>query len=218
MTNKIAQFVYGFKLIATWMLIPFVLFFSLMLYNEFKIKVTTTEVTLMKQLYSAYPDEYLAFEADINGKTRGVHAPVTSKSGDKITVVLRDGSYYLTPKTPDDLKAYTTFSGRFLKVCNNNLGYHAVALAVVLLITFLLTIGKTKDIRKIYPKLSKSADIAGIICSVIMSLALLYAVLDNSLTSMGIAYLALYLGIVYTAVFSISWLIEFTVFSRAKNG
>lgn len=208
MANKPAQLAYGFKLIATWMLIPFVLMLSVLLIQEFTHRFSTTEVTLGEETYSGYPDEYHAFKTDINGKERVVQAPVTSKTGDTITVILRDGSYYKTPKDAEDLKATTTFGGRFMKVCGNNFGIHAAAIAAVLLISFFLTLTKTKDVRKVYPKLSKITDIAGMICSAIMSFLLVYAIIDGSLTSLGLAYLGLFLGIIYTAIFAIAWFAE----------
>ena len=208
MANKPVQLAYGFKLIATWMLIPFVLLLSVLLIQEFTHRFSTTEVTLGEETYSGYPDEYHAFKTDINGKERVVQAPVTSKTGDTITIILRDGNYYKTPHDADDLKACTTFGGRFMKVCGNNFGIHAAAIAAILLITFLITFTKTKDVRKVYLKLSKITDNAGMICSAIMSLVLVFAVIDGSLTSLGVAYLGLFLGIIYTAILAIAWLVE----------
>ena len=216
MVRKSAQFAYGFKLIATWMLIPFVVLVSALLIREFSHSFTSAEVTLGEEVHSSYPDEYHAFESDINGKTDYVHAPVTCKPGDTITVILRDGKYYKTPGDAEDLKACTTFGGRFMKAVDNNFGIHTVAIAAVLLVTFLLTIKKTKEVRKIYPKLSKITDIAGIVCSVIMSSLLIYAVIDNTLTSLGFAYLGLFLGMIYTAIFAIAWIVEFIIMIRLK--
>lgn len=216
MVRKTAQIAYGFKQIATWMLIPFVLMLGVMLVMEFSHRFTTTEVILGEETYSGYPDEYHAFKADINGKEEYVHAPVTSLTGDTITVILRDGKYYKTPEDADDLKECTSFGGRFMKVCGNNFGIHAAALAAVLLVTFLATIKKTKEVRELYPKLSKITDIAGIICSAIMSVVLIYAIIDNSLTSIGFAYLSLFLGIIYTAISVIAWVCELIIQMRLK--
>ena len=112
-----------------------------------------------------------------------------------------------------DLYETTIFAGRFLKCCNNNFGYHVIAIAVVLLITFLLTLGKKKLIRKEAPKLSKVTDIAGIICSISMSAALIYGVVDNTLMGLGVAYMFLVLGMIYTAVFIVSWIIAMRYYS-----
>jgi len=109
-----------------------------------------------------------------------------------------------------------TTSGRFLRICNNNFGYHVIGLAVALLISFLLTLNKGKEIRSGYPKLSKITDIAGIVVSVVMSVALLYGVIANTLTGLGIAYLTLMLGIVYTVVFVLAWGIECAIYTFAK--
>ena len=216
MGRKLVQLSYGFKLIATWMLIPFVLMFVPVLANEFSNTMTTCEVTLQNETNSSYPDEYLNFEADINGRTRVVQAPVTSKTGDKITVILINGSYYFTPKDADDIKAYTTFGGRFIRVTDNNFGKHVIGIAAVLLATFLITIKKRKEIRSAFPKLSKATDITGIICSVIMSVTMLCAIIDGTLGAIGIFYLALMLGIAYTAIFGIAWIIECNFRLRIK--
>ncbi len=216
MVRKSAQFAYGFKLIATWMLIPFVLMLGVLLAQEFSHKMTTTEVTLGEETYSGYPDEVLCYKTIINGNEREIYVPTNYRTGDRVTIVLRDGNFYKTPNDAKDLKACTTFGGRFMKVCNNNFGIHAAAIAAVLLVTFLLTVTKTKEIRKIYPKLSKITDISGIICSVIMSTVLVYAVIDNSLTSLGFAYLSLFLGIIYTTILSIAWICEFIIMARGK--
>ena len=100
----------------------------------------------------------------------------------------------MTPKDSKDLYETTTFTGRFLKRCNNNFGYHVIAITVVLLITFLLTLGKKKFIRKETQKLSKVTDITGIICSISMSVALIYGVVDNTLMGLGVAYMFLVLA------------------------
>ena len=216
MIRKPFHFVYGIKLIATWMIIPFVLMFIPMLTKEFKAKITTQEVVLMKQAYSGYPDEYLNYETDINGKKRYVQAPVTSKEGDTVTVLLRDGDYYLTPFDSEEMNKHATVKGRFLKVCDNNFGYHVIGLAAALLLSFLLTLKKTKAIRSEHPKLSKATDIGGIIVSVIMSASLLFGVIDNTLDGLAVAYLALSLGIIYTAVFVLAWAVQSIIAAFAK--
>ena len=216
MKGKPVHFAYGIKLVALWMLIPFVLMFIPRLANEFKFQMTTAEVMLKKETFSYYPDEYSCYETEINGNTINVHAPVTSRVGQKITVILRDGNYYKTVWDEQDIRDYMTTSGRFLRICNNNFGYHVIVLAVALLISFLLTLNKGKEIRSGYPKLSKITNIAGIIVSVIMSVALLYGVIANTLTGLCIAYLTLMLGIVYTVVFVLAWGIECSIYTFAK--
>ena len=207
MLKKPMIFAYGIKLIAMWMLIPFIVMFIPMLAEEFSVKVTTQQVVLGEQTHSPYSDEILFFKADVNGTERDVGAPVTCKTGDTVTIVLRDGSYYITPDDAQELADCTTFGGRFLKICNNNFGYHTVVIAAVLLITFLVTFRKRKDLRAELPTLSKVTDITGLSCSVIMSAAVLYALADNGLGAIGIAYLGLLLGIAYTVIFIISWII-----------
>lgn len=216
MRIKPLQFAYGIKLIAVWMLIPFISFFIPLLAKEFSDKVTAQEVTLMEEYHSSYPDEILCFKTDIDGNERVVFAPVTSKVGDTVTVILKNGSYFKTVMDSDDLYENTTFAGRFLKTCNSNFGYHTVIIAAILLLTFLITIRKRKDIRSQYRKLSKITDITGMIVCFIMSVALVYAVIEGSLTGIGIAYLALFLGIIYTAVFVIAWAIEWAIINFAK--
>ena len=210
------QFAYGLKLVALWMLIPFILFFIPLLAKEFSGKVTTQEVTLMEETHSGYPDEILCFKTDINGKERIVFAPVTSKTGDKVTVILRNGSYFTTVLDPADQFKHATFAGRFLKVCGNNFGYHTVIIAAVLLLTFLITFRQRKDIRSKYQKLSKITDIGGMIVCFIMSAALIYGAIEGSLMGIGFAYLGLFLGIIYTAVFVIAWVIEWLIFNFSK--
>ena len=192
MVRKPVLFAYGIKLILTWMLIPLVIMFIPLLGREFSYKMTTQEVTLLKETYSMYPDEYKCFEADINGRTMTIQAPVTSEPGDTVTVILRNGEYYLTPDDSETLKAHTTFMGRFLKVTNINIGYHVVGFAAALLITFLITVKKVTDI-------------IGIILSVIMSAALLFAAIENTLNGVAIAYLSFFAGMIYMAVFVIIW-------------
>jgi len=48
MKGKPVHFAYGIKLVALWMLIPFVLMFIPRLANEFKFQMTTAEVMLKK--------------------------------------------------------------------------------------------------------------------------------------------------------------------------
>ena len=216
MIRKPVQLAYGFKLVATWMLIPFIALFIPEFIRELRPEYTLQEVTLMEETYSFYPDKYLCFKAEVNGRERNVHAPITSKEGDTITVILRNGEYYKTPENEQDIKDTITFVGIFKKVCNNNFGYHAGAIAAVLFITFLLTFKKTKEIRKIYPKLSKITDIAGIVCSAMMSFLLVYAVIDGGLTGIGLAYLGLSAGIGYTAILLLAWLVEWCIISFAK--
>ena len=205
MVRKPVLFAYGVKLILTWMLIPLVVMFIPLLGREFSFKMTTQEVTLLKETYSMYPDEYKCFEADLNGRTMTIQAPVTSEVGDTITVIFRNGEYYITPKDAETLKKHTTFTGRFLKVTNINLGYHVAGFAAALLIAFLITVKNRKKIRSVYPKLSKATDIAGIIVSVIMSAALLFAAIENTLNGVAIAYLSFFAGMIYMAVFVIIW-------------
>ena len=213
----IKQFTYGLKLVATWMLIPFVVMFIPQFFTEFSARMTTQEVVLLDPSFSYYPEEYSSFKTDINGKERVVHAPVTSRSGDTITVVMRNGDYYLTPMDDNTMKAYTTIGGRFIRVCDNIFGYHVIGIASVLLVSFVLTVNKRKAIREICPRLAKVTDITGIVLSVIMSALLLFAVIEQSLTGIGIAYLGLFAGIGYTGIFVIAWLIESLILTFAKK-
>jgi len=205
MIRKALRFTYGVKLIATWMIIPFILMFIPQLVSEFRQDITTTAVTLLEETYSGYPDVYRCFKAEVNGKMRDVQAPVTSETGDTITVVLRNGEYYLSVKEPNDYRDHVTFSGRFLRVCNNIFGYHVIGIGAVLLLSFLITIRKRKEIRTKMPGISKVTDIAGLICAVIISVPMVYAVIENSLSGIGFAYLGLFLGIAYTAAFALAW-------------
>ena len=213
MVRKTALFAYGIKVIAIWMLIPFVLMFIPRFAGEFGAKVTVQEVTLVKETFSMYPDEHKRYEADVNGRKTNVIAPLTSKEGDTITVILRDGEYYKTANDAEDINANVSFAGRFMKIANNNFGYHVIGLAAA----FLLTIKRGKAIRKTAPKLSKITAAIGFAVSVLMSAALLYGVIDNSLTSLGIAYLGLSLGILYTAVFVIVWAVRSAIAGPAKK-
>jgi hypothetical protein len=208
MISKPVSFAYGIKLVALWMLIPFVLMFIPRLATEFSAKVTIHEATLVADSFSNYPDEILWFDADINGQRYNVSAPTTAKVGDKVTVVLRDGNYYRTASDDQILHEATTFSGRFLKVTNNNFGYHVIGLAAALLLGFVITIGKGKAIRMQFPVLSKVTNVTGIVVAVIMSAALLFAVIDNSLAGIGVAYISLMIGILYTVVFVLAWIID----------
>ena len=133
MVRKTALFAYGIKVIAIWMLIPFVLMFIPRLAGEFGAKVTVQEVTLVKETFSMYPDEHKRYEADVNGRKTNVIAPLTSKEGDTITVILRDGEYYKTANDAEDINANVSFAGRFMKVANNNFGYHVLGLAAAVL-------------------------------------------------------------------------------------
>jgi hypothetical protein len=175
------------------------------LIKEFSARMTTREVTLLEETYSSYPDEILYFKADIDGKERVVSAPVTAEEGDQVTVILRNGSYYLTPLDSETMDKYMTFTGRFMRICNNNFGYHVIGIAAVLLLSFLITFKNRKEIRAGLPTLSKVTDIAGMLTATVMTAALLYGVLDNSLTGLGVAYICLFLGIFYTALFTVIW-------------
>ena len=199
MVRKTFLFAYGIKVIAIWMLIPFVLMFIPRFAGEFGAKVTVQEVTLVKETFSMYPDEHKRYEADVNGRKTNVIAPLTSKEGDTITVILRDGEYYKTANDAEDINANVSFAGRFMKIANNNFGKRG------------------KAIRKTAPKLSKITAAIGFAVSVLMSAALLYGVIDNSLTSLGIAYLGLSLGILYTAVFVIVWAVRSAIAGPGKK-
>ena len=109
-----------------------------------------------------------------------------------------------------------TVPGRFVRIVNSNFGIHLLAIAAVLLVGFLLTFPKRKEIRSQHPALSKVTDIAGMICSGVMSAALVFGVIEGSLTGIGIAYLGLFLGIAYTAVFLIAWIVQFLIMTFAK--
>ena len=208
MIRKPVIWAYGIKLIATWMLIPFILMFVPMLVTEFSASFSTQDVVLQEETYSGYPDEYLSFKTSINGKEQVVHAPVTAKTGDTITVILKDGSYYKTPRDAKDLDETTTFTGRFMKCCNNFYGYLVVAIAAILLGAFLLTLKKRKVIREEAPTLSKVTDITGIICSIGMSIALIYGVIDDTLTGLCVAVIFMGVGIIYALVFVIAWIVD----------
>lgn len=205
MIRKPFMFLYGIRLIALWMLLPFVFMFIPMLVSEFSAKMSTEEVRLLKQTYSFYPEDVSCFEVDVNGTHRSIYVPVTCKEGEVITVILKDGEYYKTPEDAKDIHVCTSFTGRFMKVCNNNFGYHTVGAAAVLLISFLITADKSKTIRSDHPKFSKVTDIVGAICSGVMSIALVYAVSEGTLYGIGIAYIGLFVGIIYTAVFVAAW-------------
>ena len=208
MVKKAVCFAYGIRLIAIWMLIPFVLMFVPTLYKEFSAKMTVAEAELKDEISRPYPVMYMRFSADIDGEEYFVEAPPESVTGDRITVILKNGEYYKTPVDSADLEANTTFGGRFLKVCKNNFGYHVVGLASALLITFLITFKSRKAIRTACPVISKVTDITGIVFSVVMSASLIFGVIDNTLDGLVIAYLALYAGILYTAVFGITWFVR----------
>ena len=178
------------------------------LVSEFSATFSAQEVVLQEETYSGYPDEFSSFKTTINGRELCVHAPVTAKTGDTITVILKDGIYYKTPKDSKDLDETITFTGRFLKCCNNFFGYLVIAIAATLLITFLVTLKKRKVIREEAPCLSRVTDITGIICSIIMSAALLYGVIDDTLTGLSVGILSLFFGIIYTVVFMIAWIVD----------
>ena len=57
MIKKPIFLAYGIKLIATWMLIPFVLMFVPILVKEFSATFSTQDVVLQEETYSGYPDE-----------------------------------------------------------------------------------------------------------------------------------------------------------------
>ena len=216
MFKRPVEFLYGIRIIALWMLIPFVLAFIPELINEYNFQMTTQEVTLGDEIFSYYPDEYKCFESDVNGHDRGVHAPVTSKTGDKITVILRNGEYYMTPRDEQTLNSYTTFWGRFRRVTNNKFGAHVVGFAAALLVSFLITFRRKKEIREIYPKLSKITNIGGIISCVIMAGTMVYYVIDGTLTAVGIICIGMLLGMIYTGISILGWVTECTIMAKAK--
>ena len=220
MFKKPIQVAYGIRVVAFWMLIPFVVMFITCEAYEFKNHMTTQDVVLLEESYSMYPEEYSSFYTDINGKKSGVHAPVDSKVGDTITVILRNGEYYMTAKDDQTIKDYATVPGRFLRIFrtifgNSIFGIHMIGLALVCLITFLISLKKTKDVKKEYPKLSMVTNIAGIVCSVIMSAALINAVVSNDLTGLAFGVLSLILGIIFTAVFVFIWVFTWALYAFA---
>ncbi len=210
--ETIVDILYGIKLISTWMLIPFLLMFIPLIYQEFSVKFTVADVILEEDYYSSYPDEILCFKTHIDDKERVVFAPVTSKVGDNIKVILKDGDYYKSILDENDYKDYLTFSGRFLRICNNFYGYTVIGMSLILLISFLVTRKKRKEIRSSYPNLTKATDIAGIVCSLILSFLLLYGVIDNTLTSIGLVMIGLVIGIVYIVVFIFGWILVHTLY------
>ena len=216
MNGKRAGLAYGIRLISAWMLIPFVLMFILMFAKEFFHKVSTAEVELKEEAYSHYPDEISCFKADVNENELVVYAPVTAKTGDKITVIFKDGLYFKSAIEPDDIRDYVTVSGRFMRICNNIMGYHLLGLAFVLLVSFMFTLKRSKAIRGIYPKLSKITNIAGAVFSLVMSAAMVYDVFDSSLESMVYSIFSMIGGIIYSAVFVLAWITEFIVVNRYR--
>ena len=217
MKTKPVQLVYGIRLIATWMIIPFILMFIPMLIEEFSANVTTAEVTLKEEAYSMYPDEVLCFKTDINGRENIVFTSVDAKTGDKVTVILKNGSYYKTIMDENEYRDHVTLPGRFLRISNNLYGYIVIALFAVLMLTVPFTLKKGKEVRPVYPKLAKITDIAGIICAVIMSAGLLYAVIENTLTGVVTGIFALIFGIVYSALFFLAWIIEWLIINKLKQ-
>ena len=209
------KFAYGLKLVATWMLIPFLLMLVTALAAEFKDRMTYQEVVLKTETRS-YPEGFLCFKTDINGREDSVIVPDTYKEGDTVTVILRNGEYFKTAVSEQEIKDHTTIIGRTIRVCNNRFGYLVTGIACVLLISFLITFKKRKDVRKEFPKISKITDIAGVVCSVAMSAALVYAVLDYSLDGLAVAVISFFLGIVYASVFVLAWLIESLIHTYAK--
>ena len=199
---------YGIRKVALWMFIPFFLMFIPPLVKEFSYDMSTVEVLLKEESYSSYPDDILCFKADVNGKERLIYAPVTAKVGDNIKIILRDGEYYKSVLSEDDIRDCVSYKGRFLGITDNKLGYHVPPLAAVLLISFLISRRKANQVRESLPKLSKITDIAGIICAVLMSIALIYGMMSPTLTSMSLSFAGLFLGIGYTAVFTLAWLFE----------
>lgn len=217
MFRRSLQFAYGIKFIALWMLIPFILMFIPMLYSEFGGKVTTYEVTLPVETSCPRPADTKCFVIELNGKDVYTYAPLSSKEGDKVTVILRDGEYYKTAYNDQELKESAQFSGRFLKICNNILGYHVIGLAAVLALSSLITIGKSKEVREDYPKLSKITNISGMICSAVMSVILVYFAIESTLTTTSLAFLSFFLGIAYTAVFVLAWGIGTAVYAQSNK-
>ncbi len=209
------KFAYGLKLVATWMLIPFLLMLVTALAAEFKDRMTYQEVVLKTETRS-YPEGFLCFKTDINGREDSVIVPDTYKEGDTVTVILRNGEYFKTAVSEQEIKDHTTIIGRTIRVCNNRFGYLVTGIACVLLISFLITFKKRKDVRKEFPKISKVTDIAGVVCSVAMSATLVYAVLDYSLDGLAVAVISFFLGIVYASVFVLAWLIESLIHTYAK--
>ncbi len=210
------HFAYGIKIIAFWMLIPFIILFIPLLSKEFSFKADVVDVTLKEEHYSMYPDETSCFWVDLNGSETVIFTPVTARPGDTVSVITRDGKYFKTIKEEKDYRDYVSVPGRFLKICNNNFGYHVIGLAAALLLSSLVTLKKGKEIRKLYPKLSKITFIAGAVISGIMSVSNLYGGINNLLLySIAIVYLGLLLGIIYTAIFVLAWITECVIINKA---
>lgn len=68
MIRKPVFWAYGIKLIATWMLIPFILMFVPILVSEFSATFSAQEVVLQEETYSGYPDKFSSFKTTINGR------------------------------------------------------------------------------------------------------------------------------------------------------
>lgn len=208
MPGRPIQFAYGIKLMATWMMIPFIVMTAQLLFTEFSHKIEAREVTLLEESFNSTPEYCSRFFIDIDGKQDVASTNVGYKTGDKITVIIMDGDYYKTVYNDDEIKKETTIIGRSIKACDNDFSYFAIGVASALLISFVLTFKSRKAIREEYPKISKVTDIAGIVCCILMSAAFFYAVADNSLDGLATAILGLFLGGAYVLLFTLGWLID----------
>lgn len=215
MFKKPIQAAYGLKLISFWILIPFVLMLIVTLGNEFRNRMTVQDVILKEETLSRYPDDYSSFKTELNGKEFNVNTSKEYKEGDTVTIILKNGEYYMTPDTLKIQKSYSTFFGRVLRVSNNLMGYIIIGASSVCLITFLLTFKKTKDLRKEYPKLSKVTNISGIISAAIMSGLFIFAVIEGSLNGLCAGIFGVILGIIYTAVFLLVWMGTWAIYAFA---
>ena len=161
MLKKLTHIIYGIRLIVTWTLIVLTVLEGYYLIREFGIHTETSNVVLGEAEYRQYSNEYTMFKVTVDGKDMTAKVPAAYTTGDEVEVIVRDDIYPLILKDAESEYDYISLEGRTKRALDNDASRLIGDAAALFILTFALTLKKGRDIKGLYPKLTKATYIFG---------------------------------------------------------
>lgn len=163
MLKKLTHILYGIRLIVTWVLTVLMVLEGYCLVREFSIQAATCNLILGEAEYRQYSNEYTMYKVSVDGKDMTARVPAGYTAGDEVEVIVRDDVYPLILSDEESEYDLISKEGRAKRALDNDASRLIRYAAALFIVTSALTLKKGRDIRQLYPKLTKATFIFGAI-------------------------------------------------------
>ena len=208
MLKKSTQFLFGLRVIFTWLTVISIGISAFVVIKELSIKATTQEVILGEECPSPDPRTDSAFKAKIGNGEWTVYVSPDKHTGDTAQVILRDGNYYKPVYNDSDIFNYVNPTGRAIRVLTNgDMGMLWFA-PIVFIPLLILTFRQGLKVRDHFPIITLATHIGGILFGI--PSVFLWTKAWGLNTWDGLEYFAysVLIMIAYLLIFTIVWAID----------